>query len=145
MKIILAVVVFAALLFLVFLAIAIAIARGHGRWESEDDFNPPPLKVHRKTPKPVQTIDTSTTVAANLERAAALSRGLSETMCVGSVMHRQPYYCLETQPVDEVREMMRELHIRDLAVLDSNMRVVGTVTIEDLNRGKHQDSPQVEA
>jgi CBS-domain-containing membrane protein len=38
--------------------------------------------------------------------------------------------------------MMRELHVRELAVLDKNMRVVGTVTMEDLDRSKNQASPQ---
>ena len=56
-------------------------------------------------------------------------------------MERQPYYCFENQSLDEARRVMSELHLQYLVVLDENMRVVGTVKMENLNRGQKQDPP----
>jgi CBS domain-containing protein len=142
MEIILLLAVFAVVVFVIVLAMAIGVAHGHGRWESEDNFNPGALQVDPKRLMPEQTSDTGIAAAVSCEKAAASSQVPDETTCVSSVMQRQPYYCFENQPVDEVRTMMRELHVRELAVLDKNMRVVGTVTMEDLDRSKNQASPQ---
>ncbi len=130
----------AAYTFLVLLAVG--IAQGHGRMEGEEEYlNRPKRKIEGRTPTPKQTIDPSETIAKSSERAAASIKPPSGTICVRSVMHRQPYYCFENQSMDEALELMRELHVPKLVVLDERMRVVGMVKMEDLIRAKKQDPP----
>lgn len=103
-------------------------------------------EVDGRTQKPaVQTAGRSETVTKTSEKTVASSQGLSETIYVRSVMHRQPFYCFEDQPADEVRKIMRGLHLPYLVVLNHNMRVVGTVKMEDINRRKKQDPPERDA
>ena len=138
-------VLFAAWAFLTLLVVG--IAHGNGKMESEDfPFSKPTAKLVRKvdgkTPTPEQTTVKSETVVKAAEKIAVPSQGLSETTYVHRVMQRQPRYCFEYQSVDEVRKIMREGGLSFLVVLDHNMKMVGIVTMEDLNRGKNQDSPQ---
>ena len=132
-------------LWVVLALFAVGVAQGSGTWESEDPpFSQPTAKLVRevdgRTPTTAaQTTGTSETVAKSSEKDAASIQGPSQTTYVRSVMERQPYYCFENQSLDEVRKIMRELHLQYLVVLDENMRVVGTVTMENLNRGKKQD------
>lgn len=136
---------FAAWAFLTLLAVGIAY--GNGKMESEDfPLSKPTAKLVRKvdskTPTPEQKTVKSETVVKAAEKIAVSSQGLSETTYVYRVMQRQPRYCFEYQSVDEVRKIMREGGLSFLVVLDHNSRMVGIVTMEDLNRGKNQDSPQ---
>ena len=136
---------FAAWAFLTLLAVGIAY--GNGKMESEDfPLSKPTAKLVRKvdskTPTPEQKTVKSETVVKAAEKIAVSSQGLSETTYVHRVMQRQPRYCFEYQSVDEVRKIMREGGLSFLVVLDDNSRMVGIVTMEDLNRGKNQDSPQ---
>jgi CBS domain-containing protein len=97
---------------------AVGIAQGSAKLESEDfPFSKPTAKLVRevdgRTPTPaVQTAGTNETVAKTSEKTAASSQGLNETTYVRSMMQRQPYYCFEDESVDEVRTIMRELHLR---------------------------------
>ena len=136
---------FAAWAFLTLLAVG--IAHGNGKMESEDfPFSKPTAKLVRKvdgkTPTPEQTTVKSETVLKTSERIVLSTQGLSETTYVHRVMQRPPRYCFEYQSVDEVRKIMREGGLSFLVVLNHNSRMVGIVTMEDLNRGKNQDSPQ---
>jgi hypothetical protein len=126
---------------------AAGIAQGSGKWESEDfPFSKPTAKLVRtvdgRPPAPKQRTNPSEAIAKSAERAPVSSQDPSETTAVRSVMQRQPSYCFENQSVDEVRKIMRELHLQYLVVLDEKMRVVGTVKMEDLDRGKKQDPPR---
>ena len=127
---------------------AVGVAQGSVTWESEDPaFSQPTAKLVRevddRTPTTAgQTTGTSETIAKSSEKDAASIQGPSQTTYVHSVMERQPYYCFENQSLDEVRKIMRELHLQYLVVLDENMRVVGTVKMENLNRGKKQEPPE---
>jgi CBS domain-containing protein len=138
---------FAAWAFLTLLAVS--IAHGNGKMESEDfPFSKPTAKLVRKvdgkTPTPEQTTVKSETVKTS-EKIVVSSQGLSETTYVHRVMQRQPRYCFEYQSVDEVRKIMREGGLSFLVVLDHNMRMVGIVTMEDLARHKKQDTPEPDA
>jgi CBS domain-containing protein len=134
--------------FLTFLAMG--IAQGSGKMESEDQaryeaFNPPARKVDDKTPPAAQTTNASESVAKSSEKILASSHGLTEITYVHRVMQRQPRYCFEYQSVDEVGKIMRERGLSFLVVLDHNRRMVGTVTMEDLARHKKQDPPEPDA
>jgi CBS domain-containing protein len=58
------------------------------------------------------------------------------TTPVGAIMVKQTYYCSEHESVDEAREIMRKHRLRQLPVVDANLRIVGIVTLEDLVLGK---------
>jgi hypothetical protein len=125
---------------------AAGIAQGSGKWESEDfPFSKPTAKLVRtvegKPPEPKRT-NPSEAIAKSAEKATVSSQDPVETTAVRSVMQRQPPCCFENQSVDEVRKIMRELHLQYLVVLDEKMRFVGTVKMEDLDRGKKQDPPR---
>ena len=47
-------------------------------------------------------------------------------------MGKKVYYCRENLSVDEALRIMREHEIPYLPVVDSNLRIVGTVTMRDL-------------
>lgn len=134
-----------------FLALlAVGIAHGNGKMESEDFPSSKPTaklvrKVDGKTPTPEQTTVKSETVVKTSEKIVVSSQGLSETTYVHRVMQRQPRYCFEYQSVDEVRKIMREGGLSFLVVLDHNMKMVGIVTMEDLARHKKQDPPEPDA
>ena len=49
-------------------------------------------------------------------------------------MVKTPYYCRENQPEEEALKIMLDLGLPYLPVLDSNLRVVGVVSMEDLMR-----------
>jgi CBS domain-containing protein len=53
-------------------------------------------------------------------------------------MVKTPYYCRENQSVDEALKIMREHGLPYLPVLDSNLRVVGVVSMRDLMLSKEQ-------
>jgi len=129
---------------------AVGLAQGSGKWGSEDfPFVEPTAKLVRKVdgkrPTPKQSADPRETIVKSSEKAAGSSPVPGKTMSVRSVMQRQPYYCFENQSVDEVRKIMRELHLQYLVVLDENMRVVGTVKMENLKQGEKQEPPQPDA
>lgn len=123
---------------------AVGVAQGHGRMEGEEEcLHRTERKADGRTPtRAAQTTGTSETVAKSSEKNAASIQGPSQTTYVRSVMERQPYYCFENQSLDEARRVMSELHLQYLVVLDENMRVVGTVKMENLNRGQKQDPPE---
>ena len=58
-------------------------------------------------------------------------------------MEKAVYYCRENQSVDEALRIMREHELPYLPVVDSNLRVVGTVKMRNLMQG-HEDRPQSE-
>jgi CBS domain-containing protein len=64
-----------------------------------------------------------------------------EITLVRSVMVKSPHYCRENQSDEEALKMMRELDLPCLPVLDSNLRVVGMVSMRDLMRSKEQKDP----
>ena len=139
---------FAAWAFLTLLAVG--IAHGNGKMESEDFPSSKPTaklvrKVDGKTPTPEQTTVKSETVVKTSEKIVVSTPSLSETTYVHRVMQRQPRYCFEYQSVDEVRKIMREGGLSFLVVLDHNMKMVGIVTMEDLARHKKQDPPEPDA
>lgn len=131
------------------LLIVAGIAQGPGKMESEDaaeyeHFNPRARKLDSKIPEPKHPTDPSETIVKSFRKTAAVSQDPGETTLVGSAMQREPRYCFEYQSVDEVRKIMRERGFSFLVVLDHNMRMVGIVTMENLNRGKKQDPPAPE-
>ena len=123
---------------------AVGVAQGHGRMEGEEEYlHRPERKVDGRTPTTeAQTTGTRETIAKSSDKDAASIQGAIQTTYVRSVMERQPYYCYENQSLDEVRKIMRELHLQYLVVLDENMRVVGRVTMENSTEGKKQEPPE---
>jgi Mg/Co/Ni transporter MgtE len=148
-------VVFLALLvvWICFAFFAAGIAGVSGNWREEEGFNEylnersnrcvkAVREVHRKEPTPVQTTKATVTVANSPENAAVSSHHPPcETTLVRSVMIKTPYYCRENQSDEEALKMMRELDLPYLPVLDSNLRVVGVVSMRDLMRSKEQKDP----
>ena len=116
---------------------------------SEDDaeyewFNPlvrRTRKVHRKEPIPLQATKKTVTEAKSPEKAAVSSHDPGKTQ-VSSVMVKTPYYCRENQSEEEALKIMLDLGLPYLPVLDSNLRVVGVVSMEDLMRRKKKDPPE---
>jgi CBS domain-containing protein len=124
------------------LLLPLSIVQGHGRSELEDaaqyeHFNPSVKsylrEVDGKKTTLVQGTGTSVAVAKNPEKAAP-TQDLEKA--VHDVMQKRPCYCFENQSLDEVRQIMRERDLPYLVVLDDNMRIVGMVTMRDLDRGK---------
>jgi CBS domain-containing protein len=63
----------------------------------------------------------------------ATAEGLDPSLTlVRDVMSDDPVYCFEDQDVDEAARLMEENRIRRLAVLDSDRRLVGIVSLGDL-------------
>ena len=119
------------------------------KWDSEDQaeyefFNPDVKRedVHfKRPPTPLQTRKTTVTVAKSPEKPPVPSHKSGEISLVRSVMVKTPYYCRENQSDEEALKMMRELDLPYLPVLDSNLRVVGMVSMRDLMRSKEQKDP----
>jgi CBS domain-containing protein len=110
-------------------------------------------KVHRRELTPLQATKTTVTVIksrpwpprwpATSENAAVSSHDPGEITLVRSVMIKTPFYCRENQSVDGALKIMREHGLPYLPVLDSNLRVVGVVSMRDLMLRKEQkDRPQ---
>jgi hypothetical protein len=118
-----------------FLFVAVGIAQGSPTWEMEDppyvnvNLRKPVRKVDRKPLTPLQTPD------------LAVSDDLGKTKLVSSVMVKTPYYCRDNQSDEEALKMMRELNLPYLPVVDSNLRIVGVVSMRDLMRSKEQKDP----
>jgi CBS domain len=129
----------------VFVLLVLGICQGHGRSEWEDEaqyrhFNPTPKPAREVHEKSTSLLPTDTSVAVVKIPGKALStRDLGQETYVYSVMQIRQCHCFQTQTVDEVREIMRERNLPYLVVLDHNRRIVGIVTMDDLNRGKKQD------
>ena len=97
---------------------ASGIALARDKSESEDQaqykyFNPrvkPVREVHRKEPTPLQMPDSAVTrwERESLKRLQSLAMIHSERTPVHNVMVKKPYYCCESQPVDEARKIMCE-------------------------------------
>jgi CBS domain-containing protein len=51
---------------------------------------------------------------------------------IDDVMSRQPLWCFEDQPVDDVLAYMRRAQVRRLPVIDRENRLVGMVSLGDL-------------
>jgi CBS domain-containing protein len=81
--------------------------------------------------------DTSVSVA-KIPAKAVSTPDLGQDTYVYSVMQIRECHCFQTQTVDQVREIMRERNLPYLVVLDHNWRIVGMVTMRDLDRGKKQ-------
>jgi CBS domain-containing protein len=127
---------------------------------TEDDaeyewFNPSvrrARKVHRREPTPPQATNTTVTVVksrpwpprwpATSEKVAVSGLDPGEITLVSSVMVKTPYYCRENQSEEEALKIMLDLGLPYLPVLDSNLRVVGVVSMEDLMRRKKKDPPE---
>ncbi|HEY5745466.1 MAG TPA: CBS domain-containing protein [Chryseolinea sp.] len=127
---------------------AAGFAGVNGNWREEVGFNERFIRrvkgvreVHRKEPTPMQTTKTTVTVASSPENAAVSSHHPCETTLVRSVMVKTPYYCRENQPDEEALKMMRELDLPHLPVLDSNLSVVGVVSMKDIMRSREQKDP----
>ena len=124
--------------------LAMLIASGSGKWESEDQaqyefFNPrvkPVQEVHRKGPTPLPTKDSAVNVDKNPEKVAD---DLDKPKPVIGAMVKKVFYCFEDQSIDEVRRIMREHDLPYLLVLDRKMRIVGMVRMRDLG---DEDRPQ---
>ena len=127
-------------------------AGANGNWREEEGFNEylnerfnrrvkGVREVHRKEPTPVQTTKATVTVADSPENAAVSSHHPCATTLVRSVMVKTPYYCRENQSDEEALKMMRELDLPHLPVLDSNLSVVGVVSMSDLMRSREQKDP----
>jgi CBS domain-containing protein len=67
-----------------------------------------------------------------LKRVVAESRRPEETR-VGEVMTEDVIVCTPDTPVDGIRQTMREKHIRHMPVVDERGRVIGMISIGDLN------------
>jgi hypothetical protein len=119
---------------------AMGIASGSDKWESEDQaqyerFNPrvkSAREIHRKEQKPLQSTESTVTLAKKPENSGASGHDLGDTRDAHSLMKKQVFYCLENQSVDQVRRIMREHDLPYLIVLDKRLRVVGTVWMRDL-------------
>ena len=123
-------------------AIALGIAHGSQTWEMEDPPHvfKPVRKLDRKQPTPPQMPDPAVTVDKKPEKAA-VSDDLGKTKSVHSVMIKTAYYCRANQSEEEALKLLRELNLPYLPVLDSNLRVVGVVSMRDLMRSKEQKDP----
>ncbi len=66
------------------------------------------------------------------ERSAAGFGHDPKTSLVREIMVKKAYYCVENQSSDQAREVMREHHLDYLPVVDGNMRVLGIVSLKDL-------------
>jgi CBS domain-containing protein len=64
-------------------------------------------------------------------RGVAQSR-LDANTPVDDVMSRQPLWCFEDQPVDDVLAYMRRAQVRRVPVIDRENRLVGMVSLGDL-------------
>lgn len=114
---------------------------------SEDDaeyewFNPSARrarKVHRRESTLPRA--TKTTVVKKPEKTAVFSQNQAAITPVSRVMTKTPYYCRENQSQEEALKMLRELNLPCLPVLDSNLRVVGVVSMKDLMRSEEQKDP----
>jgi predicted transcriptional regulator len=135
---------------LAFLLISTAIALAHDKMQSEDEaqyeyFNPSIRRArkvrNRMELTPLQATKTTVMVAKSPEKAAVSSHHPGKITLVSSVMVKTPYYCRENQSNEEALKMMRELDLPYLPVLDSNLRVVGVVSMRDLMRSKEQKDP----
>ena len=58
---------------------------------------------------------------------------------IDDVMSRQPLWCFEDQPVDDVLAYMRKAQVRRLPVIDRENRLVGMVSLGDLAVKGDQD------
>ena len=67
------------------------------------------------------------------EKPSCPIRRLHKPVRVGEVM-RKGAYCFEDQTMDEVREIMREHHLRFLPVVDDKLRIIGTVEMPGIKR-----------
>jgi CBS domain-containing protein len=131
--------------------LAMLIASGSDKWASEDQaqyecFNPHVKaikEVHSEEPTPLQTTKTPVTLAKSIEKRPVPSRNSGEITLVGSVMVKTPYYCRENQSDEEALKIMLDHGLPYLPVLDSNLRVVGVVSMKDLMRRK-KDPPESE-
>jgi hypothetical protein len=110
----------AVLLILVLGLLAAGIASGCDKWESEDQaqyevFNPRVKLVGEKLVRQLP---------------------LRSDHVLGDVAHRfmekTVFYCFESQSQDDALRIMRERHVDYLIVLDSELRVAGTLWMEDL-------------
>jgi len=64
-------------------------------------------------------------------RALAQAR-LDERTPIDDVMSRQPLWCFEDQPVEDVMAYMRESQVRRVPVIDHDNHLVGMVSLGDL-------------
>jgi CBS domain-containing protein len=106
---------------LILAILAAAIASGSGKWESEDQaqyeaFNP----------------------RVKLVREAFVPQlPLRSDHVLGEIPHRivekpSVFYCFESQSQDDARRIMHENHVQYLIVLNNELRVLGTLWMEDL-------------
>lgn len=66
-------------------------------------------------------------------RATASLRDPARTT-VRDVMTPQVFYCFEEQAIDEAAELMEQRAIRRLLVLDTDMRLIGVLSVDDVAR-----------
>ena len=100
--------------------IAMLIASGTDKWESEDQaqyqqFNPRVKLVRER-----------------LTREVPRKSGCVLGEEVFIVMEEKVFFCFEYQSQDDARRIMREHQVPYLIVLDKQLRVAGTVWMEDL-------------
>jgi CBS domain-containing protein len=66
------------------------------------------------------------------ERAAAAHGHDPQTTLVRGSMVKKMYYCFEDQSLEEARELMRRHHLLHLPVVDSDLRIIGIVALNDV-------------
>jgi CBS domain-containing protein len=66
------------------------------------------------------------------ERAAAAHGHDPQTTLVRGSMVKKMYYCFEDQSLEEARELMRRHHLFHLPVVDSDLRIIGIVALQDV-------------
>jgi len=67
--------------------------------------------------------------------------GLDANTPIDDVMSRQPLWCFEDQPVDDVIASMRKSQVRRVPVIDHENRLVGMVSLGDLAvKGDHEEA-----
>jgi CBS domain-containing protein len=61
-----------------------------------------------------------------------LAQGCDATTPIDQVMSRQPLWCFEDQPIDDVMAYMRKSQVRRVPVIDKDNHLVGMVSLGDV-------------
>ena len=77
-----------------------------------------------------------TVVGKDSDRKAAGFGHDPATTPVQGIMAKQKHYCFEEQSVDEARDIMLRYQLKHLPIVDKDLRIVGTVALSDITRGK---------
>jgi len=65
----------------------------------------------------------------------AMAEGkMSDTTTVAECMSKGAKYCFEDEEIEHVKEVMHQFHISRIPVMNSDRRLVGSVTIADIEK-----------